>query len=401
MPDGTKGTQFGTGRGTAPATTAKAEAAVRHPVPRLTVGVEEEFLLLDPATGCVVPAAEDVRRRVDGRVASGLVPELTQFQLETNSTVHTDLGWLQRELLEMRGAVAVAAAEVGARLVACGTALHGNAGMPPLSVCPRYHAMLKEFGAVLRGQGVCGCHVHVGIGDREEAVLVSNHARPWLPVLQALTGNSPISDSVDTGYASWRAMMMGRWPSARPPPYLRSVGHYESLVDGMRASGVILDRGMIYWLIRLSDHVPTLEFRTADSCATVAETTMLAGLVRGLAATALRDVRAGVPAPRIDDTLLNAAWWRAARDGVEGEGLDLMSGGRMPAWDLVGRLVEHVRPGLEESGDWPVVARVLGRLRRRGSGAARQRAVYARRAHLPDVADLLVRQTLASPADTP
>ncbi len=407
MPDGTRGTQFGTGRGTSLVTTAKsaatagAAAAARHPIPRLTVGVEEEFLLLDPATGRVVPAAEDVRRRVDGRVATSLVPELTQFQLETNSTVHTDLGLLQRELFEMRGAVAVAAAATGVRLAACGTALHGNAGMPPLSVCPRYHAMLREFGAVLRGQGVCGCHVHVGIDDREEAVRVSNHVRPWLPILQALTSNSPISDSMDTGYASWRAMMMGRWPSARPPPYFRSVRHYERLVDGMRASGAILDRGMIYWLVRLSDHVPTLEFRAADSCATVAETTMLAGLVRGLAASALREVRAGVRAPWIDDTLLSAAWWRAARDGIEGEGLDLMSGRRVPAWDLADRLIEHVRPSLEESGDWPLVFRVLCRLRRRGSGAARQRAVYASRARLADVAALLVRQTPAAPAELP
>ena len=194
-------------------------------------------------------------------------------------------------------------------------------------------------------------------------------------------------------------MVMGRWPSAWPPPYFRSVQHYESLVEGMRASGAIMDRKMIYWLVRLSDHVPTVEFRTADSCATAAEAAMLAGLVRALAATALRDVRAGVPAPRIDDALLNAAWWRAARDGVEGEGLDLLSGRRLPAWELVARLVGHVRPSLEDSGDWPLVRRALDRLRRCGSGAARQREVYARRTHLPDVAELLVRQTLASPAE--
>ena len=187
MPNGTEETQFGAGPGTPLAVVGE----VRCAIPRLTVGVEEEFLLLDPATGGVVPVAEEVRRRVDGRVATSLVPELTQFQLETNSTVHTDLGRLQHELLEMRMAVAAAAVEVRVGLVACGTALHGNAELPPLSGHPRYHAMLKEFGAVLRGQGVCGCHVHVGIDDREEAVQVSNHVRPWLPTLQALTGIPP------------------------------------------------------------------------------------------------------------------------------------------------------------------------------------------------------------------
>jgi carboxylate-amine ligase len=330
-------------------------------------------------------------------VASRLVSELTQFQLETNSDVHTDLRNLQRDLLEMRTAAAVAARCAGVRLASCGTALAGNAGVPPLTAYPRYQAMLREFRGVIWGQGVCGCHVHVGVGDREEALQVSNHARPWLPVLQALGSNSPIADGTDTGYASWRAMVIARWPSAEPPPYFRSLQHYENVVAGMAASGAILDRGMIYWLIRLSDHLPTIEFRATDACATVEETTMIAGLIRALVATALRDVRAGVPAPPIDATVLRGAYWRAARDGLEGEGLDLLTGRRVSAWQLVRRLVDHVRPSLEDGGDWSQVMACLGRLRRAGSGAARQRAAYARRVNLGDVADLLVRQTAAVP----
>ncbi|MBX6383651.1 MAG: YbdK family carboxylate-amine ligase, partial [Microbispora sp.] len=263
----------------------------------LTLGVEEEFLLVDPETGRVVPAARQIRERAAGPGADRLVFELTQFQLESNTAVHTTLEDLHGDLLETRRAAAVAAASAGLGLVACGTPLDGNAGVPPLSSCPRYHAMLREFGAIMRGQGVCGCHIHVGIGDREGAVRVSNHLRPWLPVLQALAANSPIADGRDTGYASWRALMMGRWPSAAPPPFFRSAEHYESLVAGMLAGGTILDRGMIYWLVRPSDHVPTLEIRAADVCPTAGETTMLAGLVRGLAETALREVGGGPPPP--------------------------------------------------------------------------------------------------------
>ncbi|MBP2704544.1 glutamate--cysteine ligase [Microbispora sp. RL4-1S] len=359
----------------------------------LTIGVEEEFLLIDPVSGRVVPAAEEVLRRVPDRVAPRLVHELTRFQLETNSAVHTDLRALLGDLLETRTALAAAARAVGVGVAASGTALLGNPGIPPLTVCPRYLAMAREFRGLLQGQGVCGCHVHVGVPDREEALQVSNHARPWLSVLQSLAGNSPFADGVDTGYASWRSVVLGRWPSAEPPPYFRSLGHYERLVDAMLASGALMDRGMIYWYVRLSDHVPTVEFRTADTCATAEETVTIAGLVRALVATALRDLRAGIPAPAVDDCLLRAAYWRAARDGVEGAGLDLFSGRLMPAWRLVGRLVNHVRAALEDSGDWRPVTESLRRLRRIGSGAARQRAAYLRRVHLPDVADLLVRQT--------
>ncbi|MEW9531612.1 glutamate--cysteine ligase [Microbispora sp. NPDC049125] len=397
MPEVTEAVVAGRGQGTSVVATVTGRPATRA----LTLGVEEEFLLLDPTTGRVVPAAEEVRRRVAGPVEAWLVPEMTRFQLETNSAVHTDLRDLRRDLLEMRIVVAAAAQSAGVRLAACGTPLRGNPGLPPLSRCPRYHAIRREFRGLTRGQGVCGCHVHVGIGDREEAVQVSNHIRPWLPVLQALTCNSPICDALDTGYASWRAMVMSRWPSAEPPPFFRSAPHYDQIVSGLQASGAVLDRGMIYWLVRLSDHVPTLEFRAADVCATVGETAVLAGLVRALAATALSSVRAGVPAPAVDHSVLRAAYWRAARDSLEGEGLDLLSGVRMPAWRLVRMLVDHVRSSLEDTGDWTLVASGLARLRRRGSGAARQRAAFERRGHLPDVVDLLVRQTLASPRELP
>ncbi len=393
MPDVTREVQFDAMHGPSLVAQAPVSSAT------LTIGVEEEFLLADPRTGRVVPAAREIRERAAGPGADRLVFELTQFQLESNSAVHTTLRDLHEDLLEMRRAAARAAESMGLALIASGTALDGNAGVPPLSSCPRYEAMLREFGAIMDRQGVCGCHIHVGIADREEAVRVSNHLRPWLPVLQALAANSPIADGRDTGYASWRALMMGRWPSAEPPPFFRSADHYESLVAGMLAGGTILDRGMIYWLVRPSDHVPTLEIRAADVCPTAGETVLLAGLVRGLAETALRQVRAGVPAPDVEDTLLRAAYWKAAHDGVDGEALDLLAGSGVsgaPAWRLVDRLLEHVRPVLEENGDWTPLTDQIERVRRSGSGAARQRAAYARRGRLADVAELLTAQTVAS-----
>ncbi|WP_433235763.1 carboxylate-amine ligase [Streptosporangium sp. CA-135522] len=358
----------------------------------LTIGMEEEFILIDPRSGQGLPLAEEILRRIDGPIADRVVPELAKFQIETNSTVHTDLRHLAHDLLRLREAVAVAATDAGLGLAACGVCLTG-VGTPPLTSCPRYLAMHRHFRALLDGQGVCGCHVHIGIADREEAIQVSNHVRPWLPLLQSLTCNSPICDGRDTGYASWRAILWARWPSAGPPPFFSSAAHYDALVEALQTSGIILDRGMVYWLIRLSGHLPTLEFRTADTCATVEEATVLAGLIRALAATALADVREGVPAPQVDQTLLCAAYWRAARDGMEGDCFDPLSGRRMPAWELAGRLLRHVRRALEDSGDLALVSAGLSRLHQRGTGAARQRAAYHRRRQLSDVAQLLIGQT--------
>ncbi|WP_248961783.1 carboxylate-amine ligase [Sphaerisporangium perillae] len=367
------------------------------PGPRLTMGMEEEFLLIDPGSGRLCPLADQVLRRIDGPMACQFVPELTKCQIESNSAVHTDLRRLAADLLRLRNIAADAAEAAGTALTAGGTCLDGCGGMPALSSSPRYWRMYGQYRALLYGQGVCGCHVHVGIADREEAVQVSNHVRPWLPLLQALTANSPITDGMDTGYASWRAMQWARWPSAGPPPFFLSAEHYENLLAGLRASGAILDRGMVYWLVRLSHHLPTLEFRTADTCATVEEAIVLAGLVRALAATALADVRRGVPAPLIDHVLLCAAYWRAARDGMEGDAFDLLTGRVVPSWLMAERLLERVGQSLADSGDLSLVTAALHRLRRRGSAAARQRVAYRRRSRVTDVAELLIRQTRAVP----
>ncbi|GAA3161284.1 glutamate--cysteine ligase [Planomonospora alba] len=375
----------------------KPSAASPPPVPRgLTVGVEEEFLIISPETGRTVPAADAVRRRITGPIAARIQPELMRFQIETNSLVHTDLEELRRDLAGMRAAAAAAAEGAGACLAASGTALLGTPGPPPLSPSPRYQRMYRQYGGILQGQGVCGCHVHVGIPDRREAIQVSNHLRPWLPVIQALMSNSPIADGVDTGHASWRVVRWTRWPSAGPPPLFSSPEHYDALVDTLYATGAIMDRGMVYWYIRPSHHLPTLEFRGADTCATLDEAVMLAALIRALCAVALADVRRGLPPPSVDQTLLNVAYWRAAHDGLEGNGFDLLSGRRRPAWKLVGALLQRARPALEESGDLAFVTETAARLRATGSGAARQRAAYRRRHSVPDVARLLVEQTRAA-----
>jgi len=288
--------------------------------------------------------------------------------------VNTDLDALRREVGELRRAAATAAATVGCRLLAVGTAPVATGPPPPVTDDPRYARMVERFGAVADTPGLCGCHVHVGVPDRELAVQVCNHLRPWLPVLQAMTANSPFADGRDTGYASWRSVLFGHWPSTGPPPYLRDLAEYQVTVDRMVATGVMLDEGMIYWYARPSATYPTVEVRVGDVCPTPADTTLVAGLIRGLVATVLDDVVAGRPAPDVPDGLLAAAHWRAAHDGLEGDGVDAVTGAVSPAWELVEGLYRRVAPALADHGDLATVRDLLDELRERGSGARRQRA---------------------------
>ncbi|MDG4828705.1 glutamate--cysteine ligase [Solwaraspora sp. WMMD1047] len=358
----------------------------------LTVGIEEEFLLVDGATGVAAPAVEAVLEQVSPELRGQVQYEFQTSQVEIGSPPGLELASLRHSLGLLRRGLADAAEAAGVRLLAVGTGpLDGP--MPPVVDKPRYHRMIDRFGLLVPGPGNNGMHIHVGVPDPEIGVQVLNHLRPWLPILQAATVNSPFYEGADTGYASWRAVSWERWPSVAPTPWLRSHAHYELLIDELISSGMMLDEGMLYWYSRLSARYPTAEFRVGDVCPSLDDSILVAALVRSLVATALTDIHAGRPATDVAHHLLTAAHWRAAKDGLEGIAVDPFNGGTVPAWQLMERLVDRVRPELTRHGDLATVSALLAKLRERGTGAARQRAAYARRGEFADVLDELARQT--------
>lgn len=356
-----------------------------QPAEPLTLGVEEEFLLVDRA-GHLGGRGPEVSRAA--RPASGEAEyELKRCQVESATAVCTRADQILGALHDLRGELAAEAARRGLRLLPSGTAIVGEAPAPALTPRERYERMAEEFGAVVDEALTCACHVHVGIPDRAAGLVISNALRPWLPVLLALVANSPFHAGVDTRHASWRRMLWSRWPSAGPPPYFASVDAYDSLVDALSRSGAILDRAMIYWDVRLSEHVPTLEIRIADVAPTAEEAALLAVLVRGLAAGALAGE---APAPPLSGEDLRARLWRATRDGLSGRCPRPADGELVPTWRVVDELLERTGEHLRAAGDADFVADTLGRLRETGCGADRQRAAFARRGRAVDVVDALV-----------
>jgi carboxylate-amine ligase len=295
-------------------------------------------------------------------------------------------------LRRLRHELSGAAQRAGTRLVAAGVS---PAAGPNARIVdnPRYRAMRERFGDLSPGQGMCGTHVHVSIPDGETGVQILNHLRPWLPIFQAATANSPLHGGHDTGYASWRSVMWERWPTVGPAPYLESFEQYETLISDLQASGAMLDEGMLYWYARLSARYPTIEIRMGDVTPTVDDVVLLAALARGLVATLLNEVRDGVPAPNVPHPLLMAAHWRAAHDGLEGDNIDMATREPRPAWRLLRQLFDYVRPELQRHGDLDRASVLMDRLRTRGTGAARQRAILAQRGSVADVVDWLARAT--------
>ncbi|MEU4687625.1 glutamate--cysteine ligase [Actinoplanes sp. NPDC023714] len=357
-----------------------------------TLGIEEEYLLVDAVEPRAVEAVEDVFAELPEELRDGVQHEYYRSQIEVASPPRLDLADLREEMARLRGTVASAAERAGARLLAIGT---GPAAGPNLRIVdkPRYHRMRERFGDLSPGQGMCGTHVHVSIPDPETGVQVLNHLRPWLPVLQAAAANSPLFAGRDTGYASWRSMMWERWPTVGPTPYLHSHEHYLTLIADLEASGAMLDEGMLYWYARLSANYPTVEIRMGDVTPTLDDAMLLTALARALVATLLNEVRDGIEAPDVPHPLLMAAHWRAAHDGLEGLNIDMATREPRPAWRLMRQLFDFVRPELERHGDLETATVLMGRLRAGGTGAARQRAMLARGASVADVVDELARLT--------
>ncbi|WP_405060242.1 glutamate--cysteine ligase [Kribbella sp. NBC_01505] len=337
---------------------------MKHP----SIGVEEELLLVS-ATGDPLPRSQAV---VDELPDLDVTLELTRAQIEINSPVCDSAADLHRALTSMRAELATAAHGEGARLLAIAVPPAGEAAQL-VTKQPRYREMADRYGLLAREQGVCGCHVHVDVPDEEAAVRVSNHLRPWLPSLLALTANSPVYLGQDTGFASWRWVMWSRWPSAGPPPYLESAEHYRALVAMHVAVGTVMDEQMIYWDVRPSSHLPTIELRVSDVPMTVDETVLLATLSRALVMTALADGGLG---PTVQPEILRAGYWLAARDGLTGGSVDVATGDLLPVAELLTKLTQYVGPALQELGEEELVADGIARALSEGNGAIRQQQMF-------------------------
>ncbi|MCE7081658.1 glutamate--cysteine ligase [Streptomyces sp. ST2-7A] len=369
-----------TTRGSTATTVAPRPVSSSTPGDALTVGVEEEFLLVDPRTARTSPACARVLARVeaDPPPAGGCRPELHATQVEASTGVCTDLNGdrgVAGQLSGLRSRLAAAAREEDVLLVPSGTPVLGGGG-PHITPEDRYERIAAHYAGAMEHYEMCGCHVHVGVPDEETAVAVVNRLRPWLPVLLALSANSPLHRGRDRGFASWRIAEEVRFPGAGLPPWFDSAAHHRAVLDRMVETGALADHGMTFWLARPSSRYPTVEVRVADTAATVDEAVLQAGLVRALVRTALTELEAGAATPRPDDQEAAAALWSAARHGLGGSLVHPRTGRLVPAREAVDALLASVTPALEGSGDLLPVRSLLDAVLAGGTGADRQRAAW-------------------------
>jgi carboxylate-amine ligase len=335
----------------------------------VTVGVEEEFLLVDPRSRRTVGRADAVLKRAATSVlpaGAKLHRELLSSQVEFASGVCTSMGQLRAQLAAGRRTLSAAAHGEGLALVSAGTAVLTDPDVP-VAEGERFDRIAAVYAQVFDDYQVSGCHVHIGMPDRDTAVAVINNMSMWLPVLLALSANSPFDRGRDTGYSSWRMVQQSRLPGSGLTPWFASAAEYDRVVDRLVDCGVLIDETMSFWLARLSPRYSTVEIRVADAMATVDEAVLQAALTAGLARYALSELAAGREAQPVDGQLAAAALWSAARYGLDGTGIDLRSGRKVTIRRLLTELVDL-------AGD-PVIEDLLRKVTGRGTGAQRQRRI--------------------------
>ena len=347
-----------------------------------TFGVEEELLIVDPATGAPLALADALLRGLKPEAAAdaasgpnhhdpGFSFELKLEQIETQTAPCPDHGMLLAKIRQSRDFADRAAREHGARVAALATS--PLAAATHTTPNPRYATMQSRFGLTVQEQLTCGFHVHTFIESPEEGVAVLDRIRDKLAVLIALSANSPFWNGTETGFESYRTQAWNRWPAAGPSMIFGSVPVYRRVVARLLESGVLFDEGMVYFDARLARHHPTVEVRVADVCLRSEDAALIAVLVRALVESASREWRDGVDPAPVPTVLLRMAAWQASNCGLRGELLDFGSFRPAPAGDVVHALVDFLAPVLAEQGELELVRAGVARILADGTGSQVQR----------------------------
>ncbi|MFF4342284.1 YbdK family carboxylate-amine ligase [Kitasatospora sp. NPDC001540] len=366
------------------------------PPPLLRFGVEEEFLLTGPRSRATVPVAEAVVADAARTLGPRAQHEFLATQVEGCTRPVGTAAELRAELVDTRAALLAAADRSRCRLVATGTPVLPSHHPLTVTPKPRYLTLAERIDGVADqiGAEFCGCHVHLGDLTTRQSLWLIARMRGWLPLFQAFCANSPFCEGADHGTASNRPDRYARWPTFGPAPVLDETG-YRSTLDRLLADGVILDRRMLYWFARPSEHLPTLEVRVADSCADLDTVLLLAVLLRALAHTLLDPRTRARPRP-VPDGPLRLAHHRAASAALDARLPDPLTGRLQPVRQLLPALVEFTAPALLRTHELGLARHLAAHLLATGCGADRQRAVLARHGRLTAVVDDLADRTAAT-----
>jgi glutamate---cysteine ligase / carboxylate-amine ligase len=361
-----------------------------------TVGIEEEYQLVDPAAGELRSSSRAV---LDTDWSGEIRKELQESTIEVGTRVCATTTEARRELLRLRLQAAATAAAEELDIVAAGMHPFSDWRAHERTAGERYARMAERYGRLARDEHIFGMHVHVAPPPALDRMKLLNVVRCYTPHLLALSCSSPFHEGDDTGFASFRMVMWRRWPGSGLPPRLESDAEYRRYVDTVLGTGLLIDERSLYWTVRRHPEYPTLEFRMCDVCPSADDAIAIAACARTIVAAAaagvLREDAPGQLSHAAIDALLADDAWRASRYGLAARFVAPGSGGTaVSARSAIARLLDTLQPVARDLGESDSLAGVH-RILERGNGADRMRDVFAESGDMRTVVGWLARETLS------
>jgi glutamate---cysteine ligase / carboxylate-amine ligase len=357
-----------------------------------TLGIEEEFQIIDPETRALRSRIQEIL--ADGKIVlkEHIKPELHQSQVELGTEVCRDVREARKAVVDLRSELAQLAAHGGLKIASAGTHPFSHWMDQLITADQRYTTIVNDMQQIARVCLIFGLHVHVGIPDREEGIDIMNQARYFLPHLYALSVNSPFWIGQNTGLKAYRQMIFERFPRTGIPDAFESLSEYEDYLKLLVSTNCIDNAKKIWWDIRLHPFFDTIEFRICDAQSRVDDTIALAALMQAIVFKLQKLRRDNVTFRNYPRRLIDENRWRAGRFGLDGKLIDFGRKCETDERDLLYEMIEFVAAEMDELGNQAELAHIE-RIIKEGTGADRQLAAWEKTHDLKAVVDQIVAET--------
>ncbi len=370
-----------------------ADAALAGVPHKFTLGIEEEFQVIDPHTRDLTSHIHQIIDEGRTLLLEQVKNEMHTAVVEVATNVCEDIADARREVTKLRRAIFEQAGKEGLLIASAGTHPFARWADARITDAPRYKEIVDELQDAARGNLIFGLHVHVGIPSREEGQQIMNTVRYFLPHIFALSTNSPFWEGRDTGYSSYRTKVFDKFPRTGIPDYFSSASEYDDYIKLLVKTGCIDNGKKIWWDIRLHPNFNTVEFRVCDVPMRVDETIALAAVMQALVVKLYKLMQSNLSFRLYRRALISENKWRASRFGIHGKLIDFGKQTEVDTRVLIGELLEFIDDVLDELGSRKEVE-YIHEIMRMGTGADRQRAEFERNGgDLQGLVDFIVRET--------
>ncbi len=364
-----------------------------HEKETFTLGVEEEFQIIDPVSRELSPRNAEIIQLGTPILGDFIKPEMLMSCVETVTPVCKDINEAREHLRRNRSTISEIGYKMGVAIGAAGTHPFANWQQQQITDHVRYHVLEEELQDVIREILIFGMHVHVGIKDKDTGVAIMNELRYFLPHILALSTSSPFWMGRNTGLKSFRSVVFQRFPRTGIPDEFESYAAFESYIDTLVQTHCIDDGKKIWWDVRPHPQYDTIEIRICDMPTRLEETLALAALIQAVVVKLYKLKQQNIGWRRYNRGLLMENKWRAIRYGINGNMLDLGKSVEVPARELMGELLEFVDDVVDELGSRREVE-YIHTILDKGTSADRQLAAYEETNDFKKVVDRVLSEAM-------